>query len=329
MTVDLLLVLAGLIALVVGGEFLVRGATALSLRLGLPPLIIGLTVVAFGTSAPEMIVSVAAVLNGSPDIALGNVIGSNIANVLIVLGLPALIAGIRTDQADLRESWALMVGATLLVIAFAHMGPIHWPQGLIMLSCLVLVVWRQIATARRDAASADGSAGPGAELGTELGVELGVELGAGTELTPWSRILLWLGIGLVALPVGGQVLVTGATDIARVLGISEAVIGLTLVAVGTSLPELATSVIAALRGRADLALGNVIGSNIFNILSILGVTALIGTLPVPEQMMDRDLWIMLATALLPAPFLFWGWPMGRLAGAGFLGAYALYVGSML
>ncbi len=318
MSVDIVLVLAGLIALVIGGEYLVRGATALSLRLGLPPLIVGLTVVAFGTSAPEMIVSVAAVLNGSPDIALGNVIGSNIANVLIVLGLPALIAGIRTDQADLRESWALMVAATLLVILFAHLGPIHWPQGLIMLGGLVLVVWRQITTARRDAA-----------LTPATGDGIGTELGGGVEVVRWRKILLWLGIGLVALPVGGQVLVTGATDIARVLGISEAVIGLTLVAVGTSLPELATSVIAALRGRADLALGNVIGSNIFNILSILGVTALIGTLPVPEQMMNRDLWIMLATALLPAPFLFLRWPLGRLAGAGFLAAYGLYVGSML
>ena len=315
---DIFLVLAGLVALVVGGEYLVRGATALSLRLGLPPLIVGLTVVAFGTSAPEMIVSVAAVLNGSPDIALGNVIGSNIANVLIVLGLPALISGIRTDQADLRESWALMVAATLLVILFAHLGPIHWPQGLIMLGGLVLVVWRQITTARRDAALTPAS-----------GDSIGPELGGGIEVAPWRRILIWLGIGLVALPVGGQVLVTGATDIARLLGISEAVIGLTLVAVGTSLPELATSVIAALRGRADLALGNVIGSNIFNILSILGVTALIGTLPVPEQMLNRDLWIMLATALLPAPFLFLRWPLGRLAGAGFLAAYGLYVGSML
>lgn len=320
MTVDLLFVLAGLVALVIGGEFLVRGATALSLRLGLAPLIVGLTVVAFGTSAPEMIVSVAAVLNGSPDIALGNVIGSNIANVLIVLGLPALIAGIRTDQADLRESWALMVAATLLVMLFAHSGPIHWPQGLIMLGGLVLVVWRQITTARREAAAIPAAA---------TGAELGVELGAGIEVAPLPRILLWLGIGLVALPLGGQVLVSGATDIARNLGISEAVIGLTLVAVGTSLPELATSVIAALRGRADLALGNVIGSNIFNILSILGITALIGNLSVPEQMLNRDLWIMLATALLPAPFLFLGWPLGRLAGAGFLAAYGLYVGAML
>lgn len=319
MTVDILFVLAGLVALVIGGEFLVRGATALSLRLGLAPLIVGLTVVAFGTSAPEMIVSVAAVLNGSPDIALGNVIGSNIANVLIVLGLPAVIAGIRTDQADLRESWALMVGATLLVMLFAHMGPIHWPQGLFMLGCLVLVVWRQITTARREAAATPAA----------TGAELGVELGAGVEVAPLPRILIWLGIGLVALPLGGQVLVSGATDIARNLGISEAVIGLTLVAIGTSLPELAASLASALRGRADMALGNVIGSNIFNILSILGVTALVGTLPVPEQMLNRDLWIMLATALLPAPFLFLGWPLGRLAGAGFLAAYGLYVGAML
>ena len=206
----------------------------------------------------------------------------------------------------------MIVAATLLVMLFAHLGPISWPQGLMMLTLLALVVWRQIVTARRDAGA-----------GTDP------EPGSAIQVAPLPRILLWLGIGLVALPLGGQVLVSGATDIARLLGISEAVIGLTLVAVGTSLPELATSVIAAMRGRADLALGNVIGSNIFNILSILGITALVGTLPVPEQMLDRDLWIMLATALLPAPFLFRGWPLGRVAGAGFLAAYGLYVGAML
>lgn len=308
MIVDIFLILAGLVALVVGGEFLVRGAVAMSLRLGLPPLIVGLTVVAFGTSAPEMIVSVAAVLNGSPDIALGNVVGSNIANILLVLGLPALIAGISTRDVDLRESWVLMVGASLLLIAMAHMGPIGRPQGLILLATLALVIWRQITTARRGDIP---------------------EAGPGPDSTGWPRILVWLAIGLIALPLGGQVLVMGATDIARLFGISEAVIGLTLVAVGTSLPELATSVIAALRGRADLALGNVIGSNIFNILSILGITALFDALPVPEQMLDRDLWIMLATALLPAPFLFRRWPINRPVGAAFVAGYGLYVAAML
>lgn len=308
MIVDIFLILAGLVALVVGGEFLVRGAVAMSLRLGLPPLIVGLTVVAFGTSAPEMIVSVAAVLNGSPDIALGNVVGSNIANILLVLGLPALIAGISTRDVDLRESWVLMVGASLLLIAMAHMGPIGRSQGLILLATLALVIWRQITTARCGDIP---------------------EAGPGPDSTGWPRILVWLAIGLIALPLGGQVLVMGATDIARLFGISEAVIGLTLVAVGTSLPELATSVIAALRGRADLALGNVIGSNIFNILSILGITALFDALPVPEQMLDRDLWIMLATALLPAPFLFRRWPINRPVGAAFVAGYGLYVAAML
>lgn len=308
MITDILMIVAGLATLVLGGEFLVRGAVALSLRLGLPALIVGLTVVAFGTSAPELIVSVAAVLNGSPDIAMGNVVGSNIANILLVLGLPAIIAGIRTRETDLRESWALMVAASVLLIVLAWMGPIGWPQGLILLAGLVAVLSRQIATARRGAVDLPET---------------------DSDTAGWPRILMWLAIGLVALPVGGQVLVAGATDIARVLGISEAVIGLTLVAIGTSLPELATSVIAALRGRADLALGNVIGSNIFNILSILGITALVGSLPVPQQMLDRDLWVMLATALVIAPFLFRGWTLNRLAGIGLVGAYGLYAGSML
>lgn len=308
MIFDLVLVLAGLVALVIGGEFLVRGAVSMSLRLGMPPLIVGLTVVAFGTSAPEMIVSVAAVLNGSPDIALGNVIGSNIANILLVLGLPALIAGISTRDADLRESWVLMVGASVLLMVLAYMGPLGLPQGMVLLATLAAVIWRQIATARRDSA----------ELPD-----------VGSDSAGWPRVLLWLGIGLTALPIGGQILVMGATDIARQFGISEAVIGLTLVAIGTSLPELATSVIAALRGRADLALGNVIGSNIFNILSILGITAMVGALPVPEQMLSRDLWIMLAAALLPAPFLFRRWPLNRPVGAAFLAGYGLYLGAML
>ncbi|KGJ05571.1 cation:H+ antiporter [Paracoccus halophilus] len=307
MIVELLLILFGLAALVTGGEFLVRGAVGLSLRLGLPALIVGLTVVAFGTSAPEMIVSVAAVLNGSPDIALGNVIGSNIANILLVLGLPALVSGIATRDTDLRESWVMMIAASILLIAMAFMGPLGRPQGAILLAALATVLWRQITTARQGS----------------------VDLPAGDQAAGWRTILLWLLIGLIALPVGGQMLVAGATDIARQLGISEAVIGLTLVAVGTSLPELATSVIAALRGRADLALGNVIGSNIFNILSILGVTALIGTLPVPAQMLRLDLWIMLAAALLPAPFLFRGWQLNRLAGAALLGIYAIYLGMIL
>ena len=309
MIVDLLLIAGGLGLLVLGGDALVRGAVALSLRLGITPLVVGLTVVAFGTSAPEMLVSLMAALSGSTDIALGNVVGSNIANVLVILGATALVAPVDPRGHDLRESWMMMIAASVMIIVLALMGPLGWGQGLILLLALVLVLWRQIATARPEDAT---------DLGT-------ADVGG----MPPAKIAMWLAIGLVALPVGAQLLVSGATSIARAYGVSEAVIGLTLVAVGTSLPEMAASVASAIKGRADMALGNVVGSNIFNLLSILGVTALIAPLPVPAQMVRFDLWVMLAAALLLGPFLFRGIRIGRRIGAALLAAYAAYVWVLL
>ena len=310
MIVDIALVLAGLALLVLGGDLLVKGAVNLSLRLGITPLVVGLTVVAFGTSAPELIVSLSAALRGATDIAMGNVVGSNIANVLMILGAAAMMSGIVTRGHDLRESWAMMIAASVLLIVLAFLGPIGRVEGAILLAALGLVLWRQLSSARAQDQDA-----------TDLE---GVALGA-----RWRRILIWLAGGLIALPVGANLLVGGASDIALAFGISEAVIGLTLVAVGTSLPELAASVAAAMRGRADMALGNVVGSNIFNILSILGLTALVRPLPVPAEMMRLDLWVMLASSLLLAPFLFRGIPIGRLAGAGFVLAYCAYVWVLL
>ncbi|MBO9455112.1 calcium/sodium antiporter [Paracoccus sp. R12_1] len=310
MIVDVLLVAAGLGLLVFGGDLLVKGAVNMSLRLGITPLVVGLTVVAFGTSAPELLVSMSAALKGSTDIAMGNVVGSNIANVLIILGATALVSGIVTRGHDLRESWAMMIAATVLLMALAFLGPLGVPQGIILLVALGLVLWRQLSTARaenQDAAELEGAA-----------------LGA-----RWRQISLWLIGGLVALPVGANMLVSGASDIALAFGISEAVIGLTLVAVGTSLPEMAASVASALRGRADMALGNVVGSNIFNLLSILGLTALVAPLPIPPEMLRLDLWVMLASSLLLAPFLFRGIPINRPVGAVFVLAYCAYVWVLL
>ncbi|MDO5620033.1 MAG: calcium/sodium antiporter [Paracoccus sp. (in: a-proteobacteria)] len=303
MVVDLALIAAGLVLLVAGGEFLVRGAVALALRLGITPLVVGLTVVAFGTSAPEMIVSVSAALKGATDLAMGNVVGSNIANVLVILGVSALIAPIVTRGHDLRESWWMMVGASVLLIALALIGPLGLVAGLVLLAGLGMTLWRQLSTAGAD----------------------DTDLPEGTGLAPWRNVAIWLAIGLISLPIGAHLLVQGATDIARAFGVSEAVIGLTLVAVGTSLPELAASVMAALRGRSDLALGNVVGSNIFNILCILGITALIKPMPVPEQMLRLDFWVMLAAALILWPFLFRGQTIGRAAGVAMVAAYAAYV----
>ncbi|ODT61598.1 MULTISPECIES: calcium/sodium antiporter [Paracoccus] len=307
MVVEILLVLGGLVLLVLGGDLLVKGAVGLSLKLGMTPLVVGLTVVAFGTSAPELLVSLSAALKGSSGIAMGNVVGSNIANVLVILGVTALVSVIVTKGHDLRESWAMMIGASVLMIALAFTGEIGRIEGMILLAALALVLWRQLTTGRADAADVDGTT-----------------LGAG-----WGRIALWMGAGLVLLPVGANLLVSGATDIALAFGISETVIGLTLVAVGTSLPELAASVASALKGRADMALGNVVGSNIFNILAILGITAVVSPLPVPPEMLRLDLWVMLGASLLLAPFLLRGFSLSRPVGAAFVVMYGAYAWVLL
>lgn len=308
MIVDILFVVAGLALLVFGGDMLVKGAVNLSLRLGITPLVVGLTVVAFGTSAPEMVVSLSAAWRGATDLALGNVVGSNIANVLVILGAAAIFSPIVTRGHDLRESWAMMMAASALLIVLAFFGSLGRIDGMVLLAALALIIWRQLSTARPE----DADRIEGAALGAR-----------------WLQILTWLALGLVLLPVGADLLVRGATDIARAFGVTEVVIGLTLVAIGTSLPELAASVAAALRGRSDIALGNVVGSNIFNILSILGVTALVAPLPIPPELMRFDLWVMLASSALLAPFLFRALPIGRVTGALLLLAYAAYVWVLL
>lgn len=312
MLMNLVMVLAGLALLIIAGEALVRGAVNMALKLGIPALIVGLTIVAFGTSAPELLVSVTAVLDGTPGIALGNVIGSNTANILLVLGLPALISVIRTDGEDLRKSWLFMFAGSCLFVALAATGVFaHW-QGLVLLAALAVILFDQIR---------DAMAHRSAQQDTELE---GADLSLG-----WAAVLGYLAAGLVGLPVGANLLVEGSSNIARAAGISETVIGLTLVAIGTSLPELTTSVIAALRGRADVALGNVVGSNIFNLLAIIGISSQVGRLPVAPELMRLDVWVMLAASLALAPFLFRRLPINRPVGAAFVLAYAVYLAMLI
>lgn len=302
----------GLFLLVLGGEFLVRGAVNMSLRLGIPALIVSLTVVAFGTSAPELLVSVLAVLDGVPGIALGNVVGSNIANILLILGIPAIISTITTKDHDTTKSYLMMVAATLLFILLSFLGPIRWWHALILLAGLALMLADSIrdSLAHRAGRTED-------------------ELEGADPQMRWWRIVLYLVLGLIGLPLGANFLVDSATNIARAIGVSETVIGLTLVAVGTSLPELATSVAAALKGRADVAMGNVIGSNMFNLLAIIGVAGLVGPLPVPDSLLRFDLWVMLAAALLLAPFAIRGWKITRTWGGLLTAAYVGYVVAVL
>ena len=308
MAYDVLLVAAGLALLVVAGDALVKGAVNLSLRLGVPALIVGLTVVSMGTSAPELFVSVEAVLRGAPALALGNVVGSNIANILLVLGLPALIAAIPVAR-DLSRDWAIMIAASLLFIALGFTGVFGRWQALVLLAALAATLW---AWYRRAVAHRNGR--------TEAEVLAAAENGASG-----LKIVAYLGVGIVGLPVGANLLVDGSVNIATALGVSEAVIGLTLVALGTSLPELATTVTAALRRESGVALGNVLGSNVFNLLGIVGVTGLVGALPVPPEMLRLDLWVMLAASAALGLFILTRRPIGRIWGGALVLCYVAYV----
>lgn len=312
MLMDIVYVIAGLVLLVLAGDALVRGSVNLSLRLGIPPLIVGLTVVAFGTSAPELLVSVSAILEGAPGIALGNVVGSNIANILLVLGIPAMISTIHSSKLGVSRGFVTMLAATALFIALCFMGPITWWHASILLIGLALMIYDNIHSARaaRTAAKVDDL--EGADLSA-----------------PWLKIIGFLIVGLIGLPLGADFLVQGAANMARVIGISETVIGLTLVAVGTSLPELATSVIAAFKKQADVAMGNVIGSNVFNLLGIIGVAGFVGPIPVPDSMLQSDLWVMAATSLLLIPFILMRRDITRAVGAVFVAAYVAYTVSLV
>lgn len=304
-----LLAAAGLIVLIFAGDSLVKGAVNLALRLGVPALIVSLTVVAFGTSAPELLVSVQSILDGVPGLALGNVVGSNTANVLLVLGIPALLAVIHTSEHDVRSSYLQMLAATALFIGLCFFGPLNWISGLILLAGLAAMLTHAILSARNSP-------------------EVPELEGADPSLS-WAKITLFLLVGLIGLPIGSELLIRGATTIAQDFGISDSVIGLTLVAVGTSLPELATTVMAALRRQADVALGNVVGSNLFNLLGIMGIATIVGPVPVDTQFLTFDLWVMAGAALLMIPLVFMGRNLTRVWGIGLTATYAIYVWSIL
>ena len=283
----------GLVILLLAGDLMVRGAVNLSLRVGIPALIVSLTIVAFGTSAPELLISVKAIIDGAPGLALGNVVGSNTANILLVLGIPALISRLHTSHCDTRKSYVMMLLVSVGFIAVSFLGQITWIDGLIFLAVLALILGDQAREAmghRRDQANGI--------LGEEDDIE-----GLDPNM-PWWKIIVFLVLGLIGLPLGADILVDASLVIAKTFGVSDAVIGLTLVALGTSLPELATTVMAAIRRQADVALGNVIGSNLFNLLAIIGVASLFGPIPVGEEFLAFDLWVMLGASVLLAPFVF-------------------------
>jgi len=311
---DAILLTLGLVILVGAGDALVRGAVALSLQFGIPAIIISATVVAIGTSAPELLISVQAALEDAPGIALGNVVGSNIANVLLVLGVPALIVPIAGCGADAHRNLYLMLGATVLFSALVLSGTLFWWGGLALVSVAAFMLWDSVRMARA------ARAGQNHEALDEL-----LELeDVDPDMARW-KVLLLIVVGIVGLPIGAHFLIDGARGIARDFGITEAAIGLTVVAIGTSLPELATTVMAALRRHADVAIGNVIGSNIFNITAVIGAAALAAPLAVPEEIASRDLWVMIGASLLLTPFVLGCRRIGRWAGGGFLLLFGTYI----
>lgn len=308
----------GLVILLLAGDSLVRGAVNLSLRMGIPALLVSLTIVAFGTSAPELLISISAVLRDAPGIAMGNVVGSNTANILLVLGVPALLATMHTSQCTTRKSYLFMIGASVLFIALAFRGVFDWKAGILLLAMLAYVLTDSFFHAKRHRREMAGLA----QLKCEDDEE---EVEGADPDMPWWKIVVFLVLGLIGLPLGADILVDSATSIARMFGISEVVIGLTLVAVGTSLPELATTVMAALRNQADVALGNVIGSNMFNLLAIIGITTMIGPVPVDGEFLRFDLWVMLLASLLLIPFVFFKQDINRLWGIILTSLYVVYL----
>jgi len=303
-------VVAGLVLLVFAGDFLVRGAVSMAQRAGISKLVIGLTIVAFGTSAPELVVGIDAVLKGAPTLALGNVVGSNIANILLVLGIPALIAPVACTAHRLGRNLMLMIAASVLFIGLAYSGEFAWRQGIVLLIFLSLFLIYSGMRAKT--------------------MPCGMEDSCGLEETPdtYGLSALFILGGLLGLAIGADLLVIGSVDIARSFGVPEAVIGLTLVALGTSLPELATGLVAAVRGHCDVAVGNVIGSNLFNILGIMGITSLVGTVPVPPSFLQVDMWVMLGSSMLLIPYCQLRAKVGKISGViliGLYGAYMFYV----
>ena len=307
-------IVAGLLLLVGGGELLVRGASRLAAWLSISPLLIGLTVVAFGTSAPELAVSLKSAFSGNPDVAIGNVIGSNIFNILFILGLSASILPLFVSSQLIRRDVPIMIAASLMLYFFSWNGNIGRVDGAILFACLLVYLTWCIWQSRRE----------GQEVIEEFARELPKEKSDGRRLAGYILLIL---IGLALLVFGSNSLVKGSVTIAQMLGVSELVIGLTVVAVGTSLPEVATSVLAAVRGEREIAVGNVVGSNLFNIFCVIGLSGIVSPQGVDVSLdaMEFDIPVMIAVAIACLPIFLSGHVIARWEGAVFLFYYFAYM----
>ena len=313
---NILLFIAGLVGLIAGAELLVRGASKLALSFGISPLVVGLTIVAFGTSSPELAVSTGAALDGQTDLALGNVVGSNIFNVLFILGLSALITPLVVNIQLIRQEVPIMIGASVILLLVCLDGRIGLLDGLLLCGLMVAYTVFLIVQSRRESQAAKD------EYAAEVQP---AATGAWDSKLPVQLLMIVIGLGF--LVAGSEALVTASIAFAKALGVSDLVIGLTIVAAGTSMPEVATSVMAAIKGERDIAVGNVVGSCTFNILGCLGVAAMVSPsgLGVPSSLLALDMWVMLATALACLPVFLTGREIARWEGGVFLAYYAAYV----
>ena len=300
---DYLSIMAGLVGLFLGGEALVRGSVSIAHRMSISPFVIGLTVVGFGTSTPELLVSLQAALKGVPDIAIGNIVGSNIANVLLIVGVTALVWPIHVAGSALRRDTTIMILSALALVPLFAMGEIGRVAGLTLVAGLIAYLVWTFLKPQQEASDDEAEA----------------------AATPIVNALLWGTLGLVGLLFGARFLVDGAVSVAQDFGVSEAFIGLTIVAIGTSLPELATSLIAAFRHQSDIAIGNIVGSNIFNVLGILGVTSIVAPIPVAPRFLTFDLPIMIVVSIVLTGLLLLHQKIGRRTGAVMLLAYCAYL----
>jgi cation:H+ antiporter len=304
---DYLYLLLGLVILVVGGEILVKGAVAVAYRFKISPLVVGMTVVSFGTSAPELLVSVQAALDGHPAISIGNIIGSNISNLALVLGLTTLIFPMPVRDNTIKIDWPVMMGASLLFYgAIAFDSLFNWYEGLIFVLLLVIFIYWMISKSRKENKQV-------------------AESNHTEEIGGIGKSFVLVIAGCAGLALGAKWLLDGAVSIAAGFGISEHIIGVTIVAFGTSVPELTTSCIAAIRKQTDISLGNLIGSNLFNILAILGITGMVQEIPISEEVLSYDIFWMLGISFLILPFVLFDRKINRVEGGILFATYLLYV----
>ncbi|MTI32012.1 calcium/sodium antiporter [Xanthovirga aplysinae] len=309
---NLLILLAGLVTLVTGGDVLVRGASRLAIKLHISPLVVGLTIVAFGTSAPELLISVRSALEGSPDLAMGNVVGSNICNLALVLGIAALVNPVLVNKNSIKIDWPVTIGSSILLFLFAKNREFEQFEGAIVFTFLITYIIFIIRKSRKENAA----------LNPEIAGE--VKEKSGGRSSGITKDLLLILAGCLGLFYGSEWFVGAAQNMARQIGVSERVIGITVVALGTSLPELVTAAIASYKKESDLALGNLLGSNIFNIMSILGITSMITPIQVNPKILRVDMPWMIGITLLVFPMMLYKRKIGRINGAMLLIVYCYY-----